>query len=423
MIRVRQPRRSIVFQLWARLSAVTVSFTLLALAFYVWVEINDSIEAAQAQSIVRANAIATAVARIGTSGSLPTPAELAIAATLGVEGVQFLDGDGNVTAAFGRLDGDSIHEPAAVVEGDLLFEQGTEVRLDGSDFGRTQIGVLDLLRGGEYGTVHVYPFPPNTIPGGMRIVMGYDDLAGSAKTMLLRSLALASTILAVAVIAMWLLLYRFVARPLRDYSATARRIAAGEPLRLPDNGNNELGQLGQAINGMADILRYQASIDSLTGLYNVRHLTGRLESLVEEARERKESLTLLVCDLDNLKPVNDTYGHHIGDLLLRSVARHLTNWAGVECTCWRTGGDEFAAAIPGQDPEAAKAKAAELERTINSATMTVPGGDFVRISLSVGVATYPEDGTTGAAIMNAADLRMYAVKSRKAKPSLPAPAA
>jgi diguanylate cyclase (GGDEF)-like protein len=222
---------------------------------------------------------------------------------------------------------------------------------------------------------------------------------------------------------MWLLLRRFVARPLIEYSATARRIAAGEPLRLPDGGSNELGQLGQAINGMADILRHQSSIDALTGLYNQGHLASRLEALLEEARERKESLTIIVCDLDNLKPVNDTYGHHIGDLLLKTVARHLTKWAGVECTCWRTGGDEFAAAIPGTDPETTKAKAAELEKTINALHLTVQGGDFIRVSLSIGSATYPEDGITGAALLNLADMRMYAEKARKAKPSIPTSAA
>jgi len=423
MIRVRQPRRSIVFQLWARLSAITVSFTLLALGFYVWLEINDSIDAAQAQATVRANVIATAVARIGTSGGNPTPAELAVAATLGVEGVQFLDGSGAVTSAFGNLQGNTVNAPAVSQEGGLAFEEGTEVRLTGGDFERMRIDVLDLLRGGHYGTVHLYPFPENTVPGGMRVIMGYDDLAGGAQTMLLRALALTGAILAVAVTAMWLLLNRFVARPLREYSATARRIAAGEPLRLPDSGNNELGQLGQAINGMADILRYQATIDALTGLYNLRHLTGRLEALLEEARSRKESLTLLVCDLDNLKPVNDTYGHHMGDLLLKSVARHLSTWAGIECTCWRTGGDEFAAAIPGPDPQAATAKAAELEETVNSAKIAVPGGDEVNISVSIGVATYPEDGVTGAALMNIADIRMYAEKARKSKTSVPSPAA
>jgi diguanylate cyclase (GGDEF)-like protein len=202
----------------------------------------------------------------------------------------------------------------------------------------------------------------------------------------------------------------------------AGRIAAGEPIRMPDIGNNELGQLGQAINGMADILRHQASIDMLTGLYNLRHLTDRLEDLLVEARERGEPLALLVCDLDNLKPVNDTHGHHVGDLLLRAVARELLAWCNVAYTCWRTGGDEFAAVIPGADLERARREVDALQQAINGRTIPVPGGQ-IPISLSIGIATYPADGTTGSALMEVADQRMYESKSHKVKPGMPAPAA
>jgi diguanylate cyclase (GGDEF)-like protein len=314
--------------------------------------------------------------------------------------------------------------PAATENGRPVLQRGYEVKIQDGGFVRKDIGTLDLLRGGEWGSVLVYPAPPGAAEGvgGLRIVMGYEGLAGQAQTLLFRSLALTGCILAVAVMTMWLLLRRFVAEPLRAYSATARRIAAGEPLRMPDLGNNELGQLGQAINGMAEILRHQASVDPLTGLYNLQHLTSRLEDMLRDAQSTGEPLALIVCDLDNLKPVNDALGHQAGDLLLKAVARHLLAWSGIGYTCWRTGGDEFVAVLPGVGGERAHEEATKLEQAINSTSITTAEGP-VAVSVSIGVAVYPDDGTTGAVLLNIADLRMYNIKSKKPGHQVPTPAA
>ena len=227
------------------------------------------------------------------------------------------------------------------------------------------------------------------------MIVTYEDLSHDAQTLLFRTLALTGAILAVAIAAMWVLMNRFVAQPLREYSRTALRIAAGEPLRMPELGHNELGDLGQAINGMAAILRHEATVDPLTGLYNIRHLTMSLEDFLMEARAQNQSLALLVCDLDNLKPINDGYGHQTGDLLLKAIARHLQLWAGLEYTCWRIGGDEFAAIIPNTDPEQALIEADSLRQAVSATSFHAPDDHYLRISLSIGVATFPEDGTDG----------------------------
>ena len=358
----RQTRRSIAFQVWLRLSAIIVSFTLIALTVYVWLEIGDNIRAAEDQATVRADAIAAAIAQMNTTAHQPTDAEMAIASTLGVRSIQKIAADGSVTSSFGELTGESAFTPAQPANGLPSPERGYDVQLKNGGFVRNDITAFDLLRGGEYGSVHTYALAPEGATAGfasLRVVVAYQDISHSAQTLLFRSLALTGGIMGVAIVAMWLLLYRFVARPLRGYSALARRIAAGEPLHMPDTGRNELGELGQAINGMAEILRYQASVDSLTGLYNSRHLTSRLEGLLEEARAKTEPLAVITCDLDNLKPVNDAYGHQVGDLLLKAVARQLLAWANVEYTCWRTGGDEFAAVIQGVAPDRAHQEAIE----------------------------------------------------------------
>ncbi|HEX5368856.1 MAG TPA: GGDEF domain-containing protein, partial [Dehalococcoidia bacterium] len=164
---------------------------------------------------------------------------------------------------------------------------------------------------------------------------------------------------------------------------------------------------------MADALGYQATVDPLTGLYNLRHLTSRLENLMDEAKLNRGPLALIVCDLDNLKPINDTYGHQAGDLLLQAISREMQNWALAGYICWRTGGDEFAAALPGANAETAVAEAMRLGNAIDSLAITLPDA-IVRTSVSVGLALYPGDGDNVGSLLGTADRRMYEAKADKA---------
>lgn len=415
-------RRSIVFQLWLRLSLIAVSFTLVALTVYLWLVISDRIDAANSDATSRALSAVTPISRLLDSGAMPGERELLRARELGIMGVQFSDESGKPTGTYGDFKAEGFESVQAnTASGDLM---GLQVQF--SDSGATavqkDIGVLDVLWGGRYGSVHVIPSNSELFPGSVRMAMEYQGLPSEARTLLLRSAALAGAILAVAVLAMWLLLTELVAKPLREFSETATRIAAGEPLRMPDLGRNELGQLGQAINGMAEILRHQATVDSLTGLYNVRHMGDRLEDFVMESREQQQTMALLVCDVDNLKPVNDTYGHHVGDLMLKAVARHLLAWGGFDYTCWRIGGDEFAAVIPNVSPKDAEQAASVLRAALESTLLHVSGDD-VKLNLSIGLAHYPADGATGNELLEVADRRMYEEKASKTGRALVAPAA
>jgi diguanylate cyclase (GGDEF)-like protein len=388
---------------------------LLALTAYLWLEIHDNIGDARNQATARAGAVGTAINRMTAAGSSPSASELEVARSLGVKAIQLIGPQGKVLATLGDMRGGDIDLPAAVENGRPVEVQGEDVRLSGNSFAPAKIGVLDLIDGGDYGGVYVFPAGVWEPQGAVRVVIAYDDLSSNAQTMLIRTLALVGGILAVAIVAMWLLMNRFVAQPLRQYSRMAMRIAAGEPLHMPDLAHNELGQLGQAINGMAAILRHEASVDAMTGLYNLRHLSARLEDFLAEAKANQQSLSLIVCDLDNLKPVNDGFGHQTGDLLLKAVARHLQVWAGIQHTCWRTGGDEFAAVMPNLDPDKAQEEAFALSRAIDEDHLVAPDGSEIRISLSIGIASYPADGLTGAALLKVADMRMYEAKTRKAR--------
>jgi diguanylate cyclase (GGDEF)-like protein len=123
-------------------------------------------------------------------------------------------------------------------------------------------------------------------------------------------------------------------------------------------------------------------------------------------------MTLIIADLDNLKPVNDTFGHQAGDAILRAVSAGLKAWRQASTTCWRLGGDEFVLALPNVDAARAIECAEELKSVV--AAMIVPmDNTLVRPSISVGVASCPEDGSTAAELIGVADSRMYEEKARR----------
>ena len=143
--------------------------------------------------------------------------------------------------------------------------------------------------------------------------------------------------------------------------------------------------------------------DSLTGLYNHRYFYERLESEIERARRQRHPLSLLLIDLDQFKPYNDSYGHLAGDEVLRGIRDVI-----MECTRghvdlgFRYGGDEFTVILP----EAEEAQAREIAERIRS---TFERKDFERISMSVGVVAY-QPGSSLEEFVQAADAMMYEAK-------------
>jgi diguanylate cyclase (GGDEF)-like protein/PAS domain S-box-containing protein len=154
-------------------------------------------------------------------------------------------------------------------------------------------------------------------------------------------------------------------------------------------------------------LEHLATHDSLTGLCNRGLLAERLSTLVEARRP----LALLYVDLDDFKPVNDTYGHDVGDEVLRLVARRLIDCVGDDDLVARVGGDEFVVLSLGVvDRVAAVELADRLEHAVG-APYDVSAGE-VRIGASVGsVVAGPE--STGSTLLAEADLAMYAAKTAR----------
>jgi diguanylate cyclase (GGDEF)-like protein len=152
-----------------------------------------------------------------------------------------------------------------------------------------------------------------------------------------------------------------------------------------------------------DELRVQARLDDLTGALNRRALFERLDDAITRGRP----VTLVLCDLDGLKAINDRHGHPVGDLALRAFVDLVTGNLRAYDVVGRIGGDEFALILPGAAPDAVAQILGRLATTIQGGP---PGVAEVRASF--GTAWFPDDGSTRDELVAAADLRLYEDKRR-----------
>ncbi|MGI2031922.1 diguanylate cyclase [Rhizobium panacihumi] len=152
--------------------------------------------------------------------------------------------------------------------------------------------------------------------------------------------------------------------------------------------------------------RGRAERDSLSGLANRRGFEKAAKSAMDRPGERQHSVIL--CDLDHFKSVNDTYGHHAGDMVIRAFATMIGAQAGVGSIVGRIGGEEFAILLPDTSPAMAVAVAETLR--VGARKMMIPGlpGSFV-VTASFGVAAVPRKGNLEAAL-RVADAALYDAK-------------
>jgi diguanylate cyclase (GGDEF)-like protein/putative nucleotidyltransferase with HDIG domain len=181
----------------------------------------------------------------------------------------------------------------------------------------------------------------------------------------------------------------------------------------PDHLRILLAVASKVALSVENALKYQqaessATTDFLTGLPNARSLFVHMAQEVARCRRMKTSLAVMVCDIDGLKKIHDSYGHLEGDKLLREFSMRLKEACRGYDYVARMGGDEFVVTAPGLNPEAALEKASRLNQAAIEAGRATCGRDVV--SLSVGTAFCPEDGFDVEALLAEADRRMYAVK-------------
>lgn len=156
-------------------------------------------------------------------------------------------------------------------------------------------------------------------------------------------------------------------------------------------------------------IRHIALHDALSGLPNRSLFNDRARQALEQARRNKENVAIALLDVDHFKNINDSLGHHIGDLLLQEVAQRLVGNVRISDTIARLGGDEFAFLLP--NIESPNGIQMVMQKIIKALQPTIDANDHqLHITASIGVAMFPNDGEDVATLLRKADTAMYAAK-------------
>jgi diguanylate cyclase (GGDEF)-like protein len=161
-------------------------------------------------------------------------------------------------------------------------------------------------------------------------------------------------------------------------------------------------------NLKAYVARFTDSVtDVLTDLPNLRYLRTHVPQELSRSRRDKAPLALMMIDVDSFKSINDTFGHHAGDLALRHVAQKLQQSVRPYDICARYAGDEFVLVLPGCGVEDAHRKMAALQKAVADLTFEPKAGVIAPLRISVGVAVFSSDGDTFEELLEVADGRMF----------------
>jgi diguanylate cyclase (GGDEF)-like protein len=160
-----------------------------------------------------------------------------------------------------------------------------------------------------------------------------------------------------------------------------------------------------------EIIKNMAYFDSLTGLPNRDLLSDRSEKVLSQAQKNKSRFAVLFLDFDRFKPINDKFGHAMGDLLLRIMADRIANKIRNTDTLARLGGDEFILLLPDVHQPANALNIAQKLNAIGREPVNL-GGNKIVISFSIGISIYPVDGDNINLLMKKADRALYEAKSK-----------
>ncbi|MCG5514411.1 putative bifunctional diguanylate cyclase/phosphodiesterase [Ectothiorhodospira shaposhnikovii] len=250
------------------------------------------------------------------------------------------------------------------------------------------------------------------------MVMSVADPRDEAK-ILITVMTLLATVIVIVMSGLLLFLTRFVALPLRRLAEQARLLPVGplRPLSMPRfHADDELGQLVNAFN---DLIRRisihqheldrMAHYDILTGVPNRRLLADRISQAIARARRNLSPMAICYLDLDGFKPINDRFGHAMGDRLLLVIAERLKTLLRADDTLARLGGDEFVLLFNHLD-DADEAHRL-FERMLTAvAEPAILDGVCVRLSASMGVTFFPRDDHDADTLIRHADQAMYQAK-------------
>ena len=157
-------------------------------------------------------------------------------------------------------------------------------------------------------------------------------------------------------------------------------------------------------------LREQSVRDHLTNVFNRRYMEVTLERELLRAARKGFSLGIIMLDVDGFKGFNDTFGHAVGDAILRKLSNILLKHIRGEDVPSRYGGDEFIIILPEASQQVTRERAELLRKRIEAFNINFEGQTIGKITVSLGVATFPNNGTTASALLKAVDIALYRAK-------------
>ncbi len=308
-------------------------------------------------------------------------------------------------------------------------------------------GVLDSVWRGESVVVATHTVA-SAVAGRPGLVWGR-VVAGVGRARLeearMRAVTVTAILVVATLVALGLLLYGLLevrlVRPIRSLTHLARRLAEGELSSRAASGTaDEIAVLGAALNDMAErmanhtahleaavaertarleeanqqlaaanaSLQSLASTDAMTGLPNFRQFRASLAGEVERSRRSHQPFCLLMIDVDHFKNWNDRFGHPAGDEVLRQLGaffRERVRRTDIPC---RYGGEEFAIILTGTDLAGGEWVAAKLCATVEQAH--IGGQPGIGVTVSIGVAAWPDHGDSATALVDASDAALYLAK-------------
>jgi len=184
----------------------------------------------------------------------------------------------------------------------------------------------------------------------------------------------------------------------------------------------ELQQANERLEALNKVLLTQAIHDSLTGLFNRAYLDEALPRELARCRRDGSSIALLILDVDHFKEINDTFGHDVGDRVLREVARLVRRVVRAGDIPCRFGGDEIVAVMPGATQPEAAAVAERIRQTVSEKQLG-DSGIRLNVTVSIGCAVFPVHADSATDLFRAADRALYAAKDSGRNRSVSAPAA
>ena len=260
--------------------------------------------------------------------------------------------------------------------------------------------------------------------GAISINFSRAELDKNVEALLLRGalFALAGVILSALI---GLGLGSLLTRRLNALEQATRRMGEGDmDATVEVSGNDEVAHLAQVFNEMSGSLRsqfeelqqvqqelsFQAQHDPLTGLPNRLLFDLRCSQAIASAKQHRHTLALLFFDLDHFKNINDSYGHQVGDSVLRSVAARLTLVLKDHNLIARLGGDEFCVLIEKVEQHQDAAEVAQSILDMLAVPLSCEQHEFF-LSASIGICLYPQDGEDEVRLLRNADTAMYRAKS------------